>query len=283
MRLNSPISARIAGRSAAWISNGILLLVVAFLIHEAWPGLRGDASLASFFDSHWQPEDGRYGQGALVAATLLSSLLALAVAFPLGVGVAIWSSQFATPRGRHLLHGVLDLMAGIPSVVYGLWGLTVLAPALARWRQPGVSLLTAALILALMILPTVALLSEHALRAVGRDPHRAAAALGLDRVATLRHVLFPAARGGLWTAALLATGRALGETMAVLMVAGNVVQLPSHLSDPVRTLTANMALEISYAMGVHRAALFVSALGLTLLSAALLLAARRPMSEKIHA
>lgn len=157
------------------------------------------------------------------------------------------------------------LLAGIPSVVYGLWGLTVLVPLVSQWEPPGASLISAMLILALMILPTVALTSEAALAAVSHANLQGASALGLSRKGIVLGVALPSARKGIQTGVILATMRALGETMAVLMVAGNVVQTPTSLFDPVRMLTANIALEMPYAMGEHRAALFASGLLLMLI------------------
>jgi len=152
------------------------------------------------------------------------------------------------------------LLAGIPSVVYGLWGLVVLAPIIRRWQPPGVSLLAGVMVLAIMILPTIALVMDTAIAAVPKPHLESAAALGLGRAATVFRVILPTAKVGILTALVLGAGRAIGETMAVLMVCGNVVQLPASVFDPVRTLTANIALEMAYATADHRAALFVSGL-----------------------
>jgi len=164
---------------------------------------------------------------------------------------------------------MLNLLAGIPSVVYGLWGLTELVPLIGRWQPPGASLLAAILVLTLMILPTVALTSFSALAAVPGDILAGAAALGITRKGQIISVALPAARNGISGGVLLAMARALGETMAVLMVAGNVVQNPTGLFEPVRSLTANIALEMAYATDHHRAGLFASGLFLTLLVLAL--------------
>src|SRR5262249_8200808 len=177
---------------------------------------------------------------------------------------------------------VVELLAGIPSVAYGFWGLVALTPLLRAWQPPGQSLLAAILILALMILPTIALLAEAALTAVPASYLRGAAALGLSRWATIRGIVLPAALSGLATAVFLAMGRALGETMAVLMVAGNVAQMPASVFEPVRTLTSNIALELGYAAGDHRAILFVSGLVLLVLTTALVLLADRLTKAQRH-
>jgi phosphate transport system permease protein len=158
-------------------------------------------------------------------------------------------------------------------VVYGFWGLVVLVPIIGRIHPPGPSLLTGTLILTLMILPTITLVADASLASVPPEYLRGCAAVGLGRWATVRGVVFPAALSGLVTGVILGTGRAIGETMAVLMVCGNVVQTPKSVFEPVRTLTANIALEMAYAVGNHRAALFVSGLVLMAMIVALVMAA----------
>ncbi|HEX5386741.1 MAG TPA: ABC transporter permease subunit, partial [Gemmatimonadales bacterium] len=182
-----------------------------------------------------------------------------------GILSAIFQEFYAPRRTAAAYRHLLSLLAGIPSVVFGFWGLVVLAPIIGRIHPPGPSLLAAVLVLALMVLPTVALLAETSLGAVPREQLLGASALGLSRWSVATHVALPAARRGIVAALVLGAGRAVGETMAVLMVSGNVVQWPSSVFDPVRTLTANIALEMSYALGTHRSALFVSGLALTVM------------------
>jgi len=187
------------------------------------------------------------------------------LALPLGVLSAIFVQYYAPAKCASAYRLLLNLLAGIPSVVFGLWGLTQIVPLIAIWEPPGASLLAAIFVLALMILPTVAITSIAALSAVPKSIIMGASALGMDRKALILFVVIPAARSGVGSGALLATARALGETMAVLMVAGNVVQNPSSLFDSVRALTANIALEMAYASDHHRASLFASGLFLTAL------------------
>ncbi len=243
----------------------VVLLIVLFLLGEAWPILSHVPLWRFLGDASWHPAQALYDMSPMVVATLLSSGGALVLAVPLGLASALFSRYYAAPGLADAYRRLLALLAGIPSVVYGFWGLTTLAPLLAQWHPPGVSVLSASLVLALMTLPTVALTAEAALLAVPHNYYRCAAALGLSRWSTLAGVVLPAARTGIVAGALLAAARAIGETMAVLMVAGNVVQMPHSLFDSVRTLTANIALEMAYAMGDHRAALFVSGLALMLL------------------
>ncbi|MCP4453849.1 MAG: ABC transporter permease subunit, partial [Planctomycetes bacterium] len=170
-----------------------------------------------------------------------------------------------------------ELLSGIPSVVFGFWGLMVLVPLIASFHPPGPSLMAGVLILTLMILPTIALVADTSLANVPREYLQGAAALGLRRWAIIRHVVLPTAKSGLFTGILLQTGRAIGETMAILMVAGNVVQTPTSIFDPIRTLTANIALEMAYAVGDHRSALFLSGLLLLTMVMGLIL-----LADRIH-
>jgi phosphate transport system permease protein len=243
----------------------LLLLVLGFLVSESWPVLNAGGWRVFLADGVWYPLEGRFGLLSMVWATLATAVGALLLAAPLGVAGAIFQCFYAPPAVAKLYRSVLALLAGIPSVVYGLWGLTVLVPLIARWAPPGASLVAAILILALMVLPTVTLTSATALGAVPRSLLQGAAALGMARRGIILGVAVPAARDGMLAGMLLAALRALGETMAVLMVAGNVVRNPTDLFEPVRVLTANIALEMAYATGAHRAGLFASGLLLTVI------------------
>jgi phosphate transport system permease protein len=264
------------------VSTGLIVILIAvFLVRESWPAL-SQLGARLFTDNGWFPSSGfttgRFNQVSMILSSLLATAGALVLAAPIGIACALFNTYYAPAAVAQVFRHLVEVLAGIPSVVYGFWGLSVVVPWLARWQPPGQSLLAAVLILALMILPTVILLSATALRAVPAQHVQACTALGLSRGATLRHVVLPVARGGLLAALLLALGRAVGETMAVVMVAGNVIQIPQSVFDPVRLLTANIALELGYAMADHRAALFVSGLLLMTVIAALLLAARRVVS-----
>ncbi|MEX1024383.1 MAG: phosphate ABC transporter permease subunit PstC [Planctomycetota bacterium] len=266
----------LALHAAAWTSAAIVLLIFGYLVREAWPALL-DAGPASFlFGTAWHPtsEPPQYGVAALFVGTLATTLGAVLVAGPLGIAAALCARFFAPPAVGRWFTRFVVLFAGVPSVVFGLWGLTAVAPLVRRIAPPGTSLLTAVIVLALMILPTVALLAGTALERVREEHLRAAAALSLSRASTLTGVVWPSARAGFLVAVVLGTARALGETMAVLMVAGNVVRVPASLFDPVRTLTANIALELGYATQEHRAALFVTGLVLLLLVTVLVLVSR---------
>ncbi|MCA1780256.1 MAG: phosphate ABC transporter permease subunit PstC [Xanthomonadaceae bacterium] len=252
----------------------ILLLIIGFLVRESWPALSHDP-LAFFSASGWYPMEGRFGLLPMLWASLLISAGAIALAAPLGLMNAI-ALRFVLPsRLAGGYRALLALLAGIPSVVIGLWGLVSLVPVIALWQPPGAGLLTATLVLSLMILPTVALTSSAALQSVPSELLRGASALGLSRWGMILGVALPAARQGIIGGMLLAMARAVGETLVVLMLAGNVVQMPSGLFEPVRTLTANIALEMAYAMDLHRSALFVSGLMLVALVTVMAMLASR--------
>ncbi len=246
------------------VSAAVVLLVVCFLVLESADALRAIGPWRFVSDASWHPtrfaDTGQFNLMPIVWGTLWVTVGAVLVAAPLAFLMALYLYFFAAPRRARAVRSLLGLLAGIPSVVYGLWGLTVLVPWISRWQPPGASLLAGILILALMILPTIALLTDAAFQATPKASADAAAAAGLSRWGALRAVVWPPARSGVVAALVLGTGRALGETMAVLMVCGNVVRTPSSLFDPIRTLTANIALEMAYAMDLHRSALFVTGL-----------------------
>lgn len=254
---------------AGAISGSVVLLILAFLVLEALPVLENPGLSRFVADPSWNPVEGRFLLLPMIVGTLLASLGAVLLAGPAGIASAIFCRFYAPPGLAVWYRRLVQVFAGVPSVVYGFWGLVVLVPWIAALRPPGASLLAAMLILSMMVHPTVALLAEASLRSLPAETIQGAEALGLSRWRVAFQVALPAARSGIAAALLLAAARALGETMAVLMVAGNVVQVPQGVFDPVRTLTANIALEMAYAMGSHRAALFLT--GLTLMVLAMLL------------
>jgi len=247
-------------RGAAGIAGLILLFIIAFLILEALPALRTLGLIRFVTDPSWHPGEEFYLMLPMMWGTLFATLGAVVLATPLGLLSALFCRWYAPKPIARTYRRFIELLGGIPSVVYGFWGLVVLVPMISRLHPPGPSLLAGIVILTIMILPTIALLADASLAKVPQEYIRGAAALGLGRWAIIRGVVIPAAKSGLFTGVILGIGRAIGETMAVLMVCGNVVQTPQSLFDPIRTLTANIALEMAYALGDHRSALFVSGL-----------------------
>lgn len=269
----------------AWLSRALwlfassavalLALIFVFLLSESHLALSDGHWLRFLNSPGWFPSAGQFNLWPMLIATVLATVGALVLAVPLGLASALFICFFAPPSLSVLFRRLIMLLAGIPSVVYGLWGLTVLVPVIASIAPPGASLLAAILILAMMILPTVALTSEAALRVVPISYWQGGQALGLSAQTILLKIAIPAASRGIVAGVLLATTRALGETMAVLMVAGNVVQIPGSIFDSVRVLTANIALEMAYATGEHRASLYVTSLLLTLVVVVIAAVGRR--------
>ena len=264
-----------------------MALVVVHLVLGAWPALR-ELGLQRFVtDEGWYPSGGvaagRFELSAMLVGSLATTLGAMLLVAPLGVMSAVFCHFYAPAWLRTPYRRLVELLAGIPSVVYGFWGLTALAPLLRQIEPPGTSLLAGVLVLTLMIVPTVAALADAALQAVPQGHLQGAAALSLSRFSLCRGVVLPAARSSLGIALVLGTMRAIGETMAVLMVCGNLAEMPDGLFAPVRTLTANIALELGYATDEHRSVLFVSGLLLMVIVLLLVTAQERLQRGREHA
>lgn len=266
----------------AVITATIVVWIAAFLVQESLPLLTSKRWTELFTNDGWYPQSRQFQISAMLAGSLLVTLGATAIAVPVGLLSALYMRYYAPRLLAQVYRRLLELLAGIPSVVFGFWGLVALVPLINQWHPPGASLLAAILVLGLMILPLTALSTDAALAQVPAEQWQAAEALGLSRWATISRVALPAAAPGIAVGAILQTGRALGETMAVLMVAGNVVQVPASWFEPVRTLTANIALEMAYAVGDHRSALFVSGLLLMIAAVALAVLALQLQNRNPH-
>ena len=266
-----------AGMSS--VAGAIIVLIVVFLAKEAMPALKDIGIVRFFTDTSWHPslesaDGGGYNLAPMLIGSILAMIGALLVATPLSLFSAIFCHYYAPPIVARVYRRLIELLAGIPSVVYGFWGLVTLVPIIQVLRPPGPSLLAGILILAIMILPTITLMAHASLANVPRNHLLGAASLGLSRWATLRAAVIPLSKSGITTAIILGSGRAIGETMAILMVCGNVVQFPKTLFDPIRTLTSNIALEMAYAVGNHRSALFANGLVLIAIVSLLVVMAR---------
>ena len=241
---------RLCGWSAILLVFGIFF----FVFREALPMLGGKLNLTEFFTSpQWRPTaepEPHYGILALLLGTLAVTGLAMLLAVPLGLGAAVFISEFSSGRVRETLKVLIELLAAIPSVVWGFIGYMVLGPIIIRLTGApvGVCLLNGGIILALMSVPIIVSVGEDALRAVPDSFREAALSLGASRWEIVYRVLFPAAKNGLLAAVLLGVGRAIGETMAVLMATGHAIQIPQGLLDPIRTLTATIAAELGEAV-----------------------------------
>lgn len=242
----------------------IVVLIAVFLLAESQALIAKDGLLRFVTDAGWWPRDGSFNMLPMVLASLFLTMGALALATPFSLAVATCTTFLGAPHWVTPLRMLVEASAAVPTVVYGLWGVTSIVPLINALAPPGASLLAGIVVVALMIFPTITLLAQAALRAVPPGYVQASTALGVSRSQTLLRVVLPAARPGIFSAMVLGAARAIGETMVVLMVCGNIVQVPTSVFQPVRTLTANIALEMPYAMGDHRASLFVVGL-LTLL------------------
>lgn len=256
-------------RSISAIAGIMMVLIVGFLLKEALPILQTVGIQAFFTDRSWNPNQDSYNLVPMIWGTVLTTTGAVLLATPLGIISALFCQYYAPQAIATLYRRLIELLAGIPSVVYGFWGLVTLVPLINQLHPPGASLLAGISILTLMILPTIALVADATFGEVPAEYLLGASALGLSSWGTIWQIVLPVSKSGLFTGIILEIGRGIGETMAVLMVCGNVVQTPESIFDPVRTLTANIALEMAYALDNHRSALFVS--GLLLLSVIILL------------
>jgi phosphate transport system permease protein len=277
---------RLGGFSAVVLLFGIVL----FVVREAWPFLVGRFDAHEFFTStEWFPDSVvkvRYGALALFVGTLSVTALAMVAAVPVGLLGAIYLAELAPRRVREPGKVIIELLAAIPSVVWGFIALTVVSPLMvsALDLPVGLNVANGALVLALMSLPVIISLGEDALRAVPDSYREAAEALGATRWETTTRVVVPAARNGLLAAVLLGVSRVVGETMAVLMATGHAVRIPHSVFDPVRTLTATIAAELGEAPkgGEHYRALFTIGLCLFVITFVINLLADRLIRRAAH-
>jgi phosphate transport system permease protein len=240
-------------RFCGWSAILLVFGIFFFVFREGLPMLTGKLNFTEFFTSpEWRPtaEPPHYGILALLLGTLSVTGLAMLMAVPLGLGAAVYISEFSSGRVRETLKVLIELLAAIPSVVWGFIGYMVLGPIIIRLSGApvGVCLLNGGIILALMSVPIIVSVGEDALRAVPDSYREAALSLGASRWEIVYRVLFPAAKNGLLAAVLLGVGRAIGETMAVLMATGHSLKIPHSLLDPIRTLTATIAAELGEAV-----------------------------------
>lgn len=254
----------------------VVILVGVFVFLQGYPMLAKTGFFAFLLGRSWQPGEGVYGILPMVVGTVVVTLLSLLIGVPLGIATAIFLAELAPDRVAAWTRRSLELLAGIPSVVYGLFGMVTIVPMVryiasnwfGAWLSPemktGYGILAASLVLAIMILPTIVNISEDALRAVPREYKEGSFALGVPHWQTIVHVLLPAARSGIIAGVVLGMGRAIGETMAILMVAGNAPVLPRSIFSPVRTMSGNIGLEMGYASGSHAQALFATGIVLFL-------------------
>ncbi|OGG26850.1 phosphate ABC transporter permease subunit PstC [Candidatus Gottesmanbacteria bacterium RIFCSPLOWO2_01_FULL_39_12b] len=244
----------------AFSTVAVLFLIAFFIFKEGIPFLAQYGLPGFLTGSTWLPGEDKFGILPMIIGSIYVTLGALIVGVPLGVGSAIFLVEFANKRIRNIIKPAIELLAGIPSVVYGFIGIMVLAPWVRiNFGGSGLSILTASIVLGIMILPTIISITMDSLTALPSVYKEGSIALGATTWQTVIMVLLPGAKSGILAGIILGMGRAIGETMAVIMITGNAIRIPTSLYDSVRTMTSNIALEMGYALGIHRSALFANA------------------------
>ena len=236
-----------------------LAVITLFIFIEGVPIINKVGLFNFIFGMKWAPSQGSYGIFPMIVGTISVTLGAALIGVPVALCCSIFLTEFAPLRVRTFVRPAIQLLAGIPSVVYGFWGLTFIVPAIRNYLGgPGLSVLAGSIILAIMILPTIISISEVSLLSLPSLYKEGSFALGATHWQTIYKVLIPAAKSGIMASIILGIGRAIGETMAVIMVLGNSVALPRSILDPARTLTTNIGIEMGYASGDHQQALFAT-------------------------
>ena len=257
----------------ALLSVICLSLIIGFVFYKGFhPFVAEGYSFIDFlFGVDWVPSEDQFGIFPMIVASIFATIGALIIGVPIGLFTAIFLAEIAPKSLAKIVSPAVQLLAGIPSVLYGVFGLAMIVPFLQNnfGLAKGQSLIAVILVLAIMMLPTVVTVSETAIRAVPKTYREGSLALGSSEIRTIFRVVVPAAKSGIMTAIVLGMGRAIGETMAVILVAGNSLIIPTSLTDSIRPLTTNIALEMGYAAGTHQEMLFAT--GIVLFSFILLL------------
>lgn len=236
-------------------------LICVFLFANGVPAI-GEIGVKDFiFGTTWKPTNGMFGIFPMIIGSIYVTAGSIIIGVPIGILCAVFMARFCPQKLYKILKPAIELLAGIPSIVYGFFGLVVIVPIMQNVfgnGASGKSVLTASILLGIMILPTIINVSESAIRAVPESYYEGALALGATHERSVFATILPAAKSGIFAGVVLGVGRSIGETMAVIMIAGNKKIIPDELSDGVRTLTANIVLEMGYAEGLHRDALIAT-------------------------
>ena len=247
--------------ATACISILAVGLICIFLFANGMPGIREIGLFKFLFGTVWRPGNGDYGILPMILGSLYVTAGAIIIGVPIGILTAAFLAQFCPAKWYPVIKAGVELMAGIPSVVYGFFGLVVIVPFVRNViGGKGYSILTASILLGIMILPTIVNVSESAIRAVPKNYYEGSLALGATHERSVYRMVLPAAKSGIFAGVILGIGRAIGETMAVIMVAGNqpAMRAPNELLKGVCTLTANIVIEMGYAQDLHRKALIAT-------------------------
>ena len=245
---------------SALVSIAAVILICIFLLASGIPAIREIGIFKFLLGTKWKPANNLYGILPMIVGSLYVTAGALLIGVPIGILTAVFMAKFAPKNIYAPLKSAVNLMAGIPSVVYGFFGLVVLVPFIREvFGGRGMSVLTASVLLGLMILPTIISVSETSIRAVPESYYEGGLALGASHERSVFFTVLPAAKSGIFAGVVLGIGRAVGETMAVMMVAGNQAVIPGSMLSGVRTLTTNIVLEMGYSTDLHREALIGTA------------------------
>ena len=245
----------------ACVSITAVILISVFLFASGIPAIREIGVFKFLFGTKWKPANNLYGIFSMIVGSLYVTAGALLIGVPIGILTAVFMVHFCPKNIYVPLKSAVDLMAGIPSVVYGFFGLVVLVPLIRElFGGRGMSALAASVLLGLMILPTIIKVSETSIRAVPKSYYEGGLALGASHERSIFYIVLPDAKSGIFAGIVLGIGRAVGETMAVMMVAGNQAVIPKSILSGVRTLTTNIVLEMGYSTDLHRQALIGTAI-----------------------
>lgn len=246
--------------AAACISIVAVALICIFLFANGIPAIAKIGAGDFLPGTKWKPGNNIFGIFPMILGSIYVTAGAIMIGVPIGILTAVFMARFCPPKLYKVLKPAIDLMAGIPSVVYGFFGLMVIVPLIRQlFGGKGSSLLAASIVLGIMILPTIIGVSESAIRAVPNSYYEGSLALGASHERSVFFAILPAAKSGILAGVILGVGRAIGETMAVVMVAGNQAVIPESILKGVRTMTANIVLEMGYAADLHREALIATA------------------------
>lgn len=241
----------------------ISIIVIFYFIFEGGVPFMMDYGIGKFlFGSVWTPSNStpQYGILPMIIGSIVITIGAIIIGVPTGVFTSVFMARFCPPKLYKILKPAVNMMAAIPSIVYGFFALRVIVPLMKNWvGGTGMNILTASILLGIMVLPTIIGMSESSLRAVPKSYYEGSVALGATHERSVLRVVVPAAKSGIISAVILGVGRAIGETMAVILVAGNQPRIPSSVTQGVRTMTTNIVLEMAYAAGEHREALIATA------------------------
>ena len=252
--------------AAACVSILAVVLICVFMFANGIPAI-GEIGIFKFLlGTKWKPNNGLYGILPMIVGSIYVTVGAIIIGVPIGFFTAVYMAKFCNEKAYKIVKPAIELMAGIPSIVYGFFGLVVIVPMMQKvFGGSGKSMLTASILLGIMILPTIISVAESNIRAVPESYYEGALALGATPERSVFSAVLPGAKSGILAGIVLGIGRVIGETMAVIMVAGNQPVLPKNLLYGVRTLTANIVMEMGYATDLHREALIATAVVLFVL------------------